>query len=469
VRVRAWRREFDEGREQLAPAGDAFTDDAGLYRIFGLEPGDYILCVPAVQVTMPLAAANGVSAGGSAEASALLGLNRASDPNDRRVQPDGRHVLIAGRNATAPPPDRGLTFAYRTEFYPGFEVPSDALPVTVGPGDDRIGVHFQLHLVETHRVSGIVVGREGPLAHQLVRLVLDGADDQGFGSEAATTMTDTDGTFALLNVPGGRYTLEVRALGSVLTAASPAAAVAMDDVSPAASATRGWGRAPVAVWDADLDDVIVAVRPGGAIDGRLVVEGERQPSSAQLSRLTIGLLPADRGVGGALATHLDSMTRFGFSNLVPAPYFLRVRDTPPGWSVKSLTAGGRDLLDQPLDLEDAAEVVVTLTDHPTEIWGMVRDWRGVPTSGATVLVLPAPASGNAGLNPNRMREVRAATSGVYTIAGLPAGEYSIVAIDDAAAEGWQDPRRADALRVLGTRVTLRAGEKTMIDLRLPGK
>ena len=69
-------------------------------------------------------------------------------------------------------------------------------------------------------------------------------------------------------------------------------------------------------------------------------------------------------------------------------------------------------------------------------------------------------------NPNRLRETRAATSGVFSIAGLPPGEYFVIAIDDAQADGWQDPARIDALRAQATRVSVREAEQKQVDLRL---
>jgi hypothetical protein len=54
VRVRAWRRDFVEGREQYVPAGEARTSDDGSYRVFDLRPGSYVMSVPSVQVTLPI-------------------------------------------------------------------------------------------------------------------------------------------------------------------------------------------------------------------------------------------------------------------------------------------------------------------------------------------------------------------------------------------------------------------------------
>jgi hypothetical protein len=46
------------------------------------------------------------------------------------------------------------------------------------------------------------------------------------------------------------------------------------------------------------------------------------------------------------------------------------------------------------------------------------------------------------------------------------GEYLIVAIDDALAEGWQDSRVLAQLRTLATRIVLREAETRTLELRL---
>ena len=68
--------------------------------------------------------------------------------------------------------------------------------------------------------------------------------------------------------------------------------------------------------------------------------------------------------------------------------------------------------------------------------------------------------------PNRTRYLRASTAGSFAITGLPPGEYLIVAIDDAMAEGWQDSRVLTQLRTLerGSRCAKRKART--LDLRL---
>ena len=57
-------------------------------------------------------------------------------------------------------------------------------------------------------------------------------------------------------------------------------------------------------------------------------------------------------------------------------------------------------------------------------------------------------------------------NGLFAVAGLPAGEYLIVAFDDAAGEGLQDERILRQLQTLATRVSLRDGESRALQIRL---
>jgi hypothetical protein len=156
---------------------------------------------------------------------------------------------------------------------------------------------------------------------------------------------------------------------------------------------------------------------------------------------------------------------FTRGNLVPGPYYIRVGVTPPGTYVRSISGGGRDALDTPVDLteHDLDDIEITLTDRGTEIIGSVRDGRLMQIPGAAVIVMSAH---DRQWTPNRTRYLRASTAGSFTITGLPPGEYLIVAIDDALAEGWQDARVLTQLRTLATRIALREAESRTLELRL---
>jgi hypothetical protein len=54
----------------------------------------------------------------------------------------------------------------------------------------------------------------------------------------------------------------------------------------------------------------------------------------------------------------------------------------------------------------------------------------------------------------------------FVIDALPAGEHFVIAIDEAAAEGWQSPDRLRELRARAMRIVLRESEVRLLDLTL---
>ena len=82
VAVHALRRRFADGAWRLDDVTTDETDDRGNYRLVDLMPGDYIVAVPAVKVTIPNAAADS-SATASNAASRLDLLMKAFAPARR--------------------------------------------------------------------------------------------------------------------------------------------------------------------------------------------------------------------------------------------------------------------------------------------------------------------------------------------------------------------------------------------------
>jgi len=228
-----------------------------------------------------------------------------------------------------------------------------------------------------------------------------------------------------------------------------------------------WGRTTVSPRDRDLAEVKVAMQPGATVSGQIVFETTQGPPS-DLRGLSIDILANGRSIQRAA---VDDSGLFAIHGLAPGSYFVAPDQTPPGWFLKSATSLGRDLLSMPLITtagENVADLVVTLTDRPTEILGTVSDARYYPIASASVIAFPAePASpGSPARSPLRVRSVRTSAAGVFHLVGLPLGDYLLVAIDDAAANGWQDPARLDALRASAVHVSLHDSDPRHQDLQI---
>jgi len=464
ARVVAMRRVFDNGRWLFEPAGAELTDDQGFYRIFDLVPGEYVVTVPTTSYSAPTMIVDALGSTGTVGGGMAMLLD--SLPGDTgyaksvaaermtRVTPDGRDVIWS--NAFAPPDDKGRDSAYVTQFYPYTDRRILAMPMTLAAGEVRYAVDFQLAAVPVHRVSGHLIGEPGATANQLVRLVPIGIDSEG-GDDAAATVSHDDGSFSFPRVPAGDYRLEVgtwRPISSVVAGASLGAETAF------------WGRTDVIVQDADVTVPDVTMQPDVSLSGLVIAEpnADGVPADLRTFKIPITIVPAAPGLSNL--THFMAGTEFSV-RLIPGMYYLRVGAMPAGWFLKSIVAAGYDAMDDAVEIGGSGALLdVTVTTRASEILGTVRDTRSIPAPGATVIIMPIAHSGQSVWTPNRLRETRSSTAGVFTVKGLPPGEYLAVAIDDAVAEGWQDEHVMARLRTLAVRFTLGDGESKQLNLRL---
>jgi hypothetical protein len=173
-------------------------------------------------------------------------------------------------------------------------------------------------------------------------------------------------------------------------------------------------------------------------------------------------------LGSALPSTQTVNGEFTISGLSAGRYFVRPAGTPVGWVVKSAMFDGRDVSDTPLDVQaDVNGVVVTLTDQPTGLRGIVRLPQGQADANAIVIAFPTDIAAWAdfGPSPRRVRNSSTTKSGEYSIAALPAGEYYMVAVPDDLAADWRDASILRALSRVATQVTIRDGEQRTQDLR----
>ena len=189
----------------------ATTDDRGIYRFGALQPGRYFVAVLSVQATVPSRIADGVKRqplGALESSDAPPPSPTPSEALGASVDVGGdRHRLVLTNYATPPPPGSDQPRVYAPVFYPEAAAPDAALPVELGFGISRTNIDFQLVPVAAVRISGRVTGAIGDVANMFLRLMPRGSEHLGFGSEAATTLVEPDGSFTFLNVPRGNYTL----------------------------------------------------------------------------------------------------------------------------------------------------------------------------------------------------------------------------------------------------------------------
>ncbi len=417
ARVVAIRRFFAGAEWKYVEAGSTLTDDQGMYRIYGLPPGEYLVMTPTTQINVEI-------------------------PEERL-------------SAAGIPNVRTRDVAYPTLFYAASRYSELALPFQLSSSEVRYGVNFQWAPVPARSISGVLIGNRDAVADQVVRLVPLEERGISFSHEVAATTSAIDGTFRFERVPAGEYRIEAggafgepRFVDIIAESNSPAPSVY-------------WGDLPVTVIDEDVSKLAIEMQTGRRVSG--IIDAPAG-SGSRTDKISIIVVPARPGLSRTTAPTVAN-GRFFTAPLIPGVYDIRVSGLPPGMYLQDITVDGSSALDAPAELGffDDTEIRISITDRPTVIEGAVRDSNNALASGAAVVVMPVAASG---WNPNRSRVTRASMNGLFAVTGLPAGDYLVVAFDDAAGDGLQDERVLRQLRTQATRISLRDGASRNLQIRL---
>jgi len=474
------------GRAQYATGPGAQTDDRGEYRITDLAPARYVVSVPFVPGTVPAATSTRARA--------------PTNPTDRpepALALDGGVRLVLGRFPVLPPPEPdGRLRAYRTIFHPHAGEPADAVPVEVAHGEERTGIDFRLEPVASRRISGVVDGPAEARTGLVLRLMMAGHEGLGFSGETASAVVAPDGQFTFVGVPAGRYTivasrrvatytydeglpLAPQPPGFVLSSGESADATLAPPgtrtVTRLARGDQGYsGIVPVAVDRDDVNGVVVVLRRGVTLSGRVTWDAPSPPEFASVIGQPLSAEPANGSLlstGTGRSSPDDPGGAFAIAGLEMGEYFLRARGFP-GWIAKSIVSGGRDYLDRPFDTSsgrDITDIVVTMTHKGAAVEGSVSDGRGAPVrDDAAVIIFPMAREQwtNYGLTPPRIRSVRTTPTGSFVIDSLQAGDYFVVAVEASQAGAWTDPAFFERASASAARIAVDWGERRSVALTL---
>ncbi len=208
--VRALRYVMQSGQRTLQSAGSGQTDDRGVYRIYGLQPGEYIV------FATPRNNNPGSRHGSPGGAPAAARSERGHGVDSKPLRPRRRRSPSASRNFARRCRRRTSrremrpSAAMRPSTIPGTTAPSSAATVTVGPGEEKASIDFQYQIVPIARVDGVVVTTATP-APTNIQISLVNTAFAVPGITPGSARADAQGAFRIPNVPPGQYTLVARA------------------------------------------------------------------------------------------------------------------------------------------------------------------------------------------------------------------------------------------------------------------
>jgi hypothetical protein len=222
------------------------------------------------------------------------------------------------------------------------------------------------------------------------------------------------------------------------------------------------------------DGVVLPLRTSSSISGRIQYEGDITGLSPAILTVAVMADPADGNItkgqpSATLSTFAGGSRRFELTGLTAGAYFLRQRLNRT-WTLKSVTFAGREYLDAPLELAEAAridDVLITLTRSGATIAGRATFADGTPAFGADVVVFPTDRTWwtNRGTASPRFSQTATAMSGAYRVSGLPAGEYFVAIVPEASRENWQSPESLSRTAPAALRVRVDWGADRSLDVR----
>jgi carboxypeptidase family protein len=420
VQAFSWSRTGD--RIRLAPvAGETRTNDLGQFRLRDLRPGTYVIAV--------------------------------------RLRPTQSNSSLR----------------LPTVFHRAALSATEATTVNLRPGEIRNLTDVVLDRREfVHSVSGHVLG--GTKSTYMIGLSRSDSGLVQGDPNSLTTTTEADGRFAFNSVPSGQYVVRVADVpqtgiaGASLTTVRMAGPIASTSTLPTL-----WAEERLFISIQGITETSLRLREGARIKGSLVFAGAGpKPSAGQMAEIPLIVQTADgRDLGNLPLVRVETDGSFSTIQLPPGQYEMSpsrsvMRSKWPSWTVQSIKIDAREVAGRPIDLadRDITNVIVTMTDRPSEISGVIHTMAGASVPNATIYLFPADSTYwfDFAWAPSRLARTRGRDDGTYSIIGLLPGEYFAAALISNSPREWRDSASLRKLMEFATKVQVAPGSRHELNL-----
>jgi hypothetical protein len=456
TQVRGMRYTMVNGRRRAQQIANDSTDDRGIYRLHSLQPGEYAVCAVARNMG-PMNDAQRIQ---MESESLRRAIENAPSTAVRQQMTERLAQLMAQRVDQSEP-----SLGYAPVCFPGSSsAPSPS--ITVAAGEERAGIDLQMVMIPVARIEGTVVAPGGTLPTNMQLTLVNADENMADVERQGAGIQPPSGRFSIQNVSPGRYTLMARSMQF----GPPRPGGAPGEKEPVL-----WGMSEVTVSGQDISDVVIELHRGITVTGQVTFQPTALTPPTDSSQAQISLFPFMQDnnsfmmMGPPPQGKVEASGKFTFSDVVPGKYRVSAGVIgSQGWVVDSITAGGQDVLDFPLEIKgnrDITGIAVTFGDRISELSGTIANEKGEPATEQTILLYPTdqkywtPQS-------RRIRTSRAGADGQYSFRMVPPGEYRLTTLVDPEPGIWFDREVLEQLDSSSIRIVLGEGEKKVENVRI---
>jgi hypothetical protein len=460
VRVMAMQYVTRDGERLLSPVANGTTDDRGMFRLFGMRPGRFVL-----QVTPPSQGEVDLRLIGDEDI-------RTAEADASRAKPAaltaGATRVLAPAPADSPPAPGfaagGKGVALAPVYYPGVVRADQASEIAVEPAQEVTGLHVQLQYLPAARISGTILDIDGQPA-QTARVML--AQVSGT-STTQRSVRIANGRFLASGLAPGVYRLVVSISPGPGRPGQP---------GQTGQPSQYWAMRELEVFGDDIEQLVLQVAPPLTISGRVIFEGAPPPDprGVQVRLETAGV--GTTGMFPTTSVQPEADGTFVLRNVFPGRYRLVTGASPAGsqsapWSILSSAIDGRDTLIHSFEVTDRSfdSASIVMTSQPAELGGTLLDAADRPVEGLFVLLFPVDPSlwsltGSRVVRPG----IRTGPTGTFRFAGVLPGQYFLAVATEIEQAAWGTPELMEQLAASAVKVTIGRGEKKAQNIKLAGR
>jgi uncharacterized surface anchored protein len=373
-------QDHSSGVDRIRQSRSAQTDDLGEYEMTPLRPGAYFV---------------------SASAQPWYAVHPSSRPNRFTRTQDGDQLT----DVPAEPPtsvDPSLDVTYPVTYYPDVPNPDEAMPIPIQGGEH---VAADIHLTPVPSLRMVVRVPEDAQGHvgfpQFVQPAFDGVTylhTNGY-------QQISPGVFEVNGIPAGRY--DIRFLGG------------------------GTNQQMNAVDLTKNGEEIDGTKAGAVSNVKFSVQLSGQ---ALPSHLNVGLRSNDRML--VALGEIDSKGEVELHNVPAGHYEISVWGASTRYFISHLSAEGASVSGHALNIAAASNssASLTLITGNADVSGKVTH-AGKGLAGAMVVLVPNDPE----LDSDLFRRDQSDLDGTFTLRGVVAGSYTLLAIEKGWDLDWSQP------------------------------